>query len=280
MVAPEEDPAEGAELVGVDLEHPNPARMYDYYLGGAHNFGADRRAAETVLEMVPAMRTFARDNRSFLRRAVRYLVGEAGITQLLDLGSGIPTVGNTHEVAQEINPEARVVYVDHEPVAVQTASSMLAGNPNTAVIGADLRHTETVLAHPETTRLLDFTKPVAVLTVSVFPFIPDEDNPEGIIATYRDACPGGSYLALSHALSLDYMPEAAGDVMGVYDTTTHPLHLRSPERITAFFDGYEIVEPGVVFTAAWRPEQPVTAERARASYAMAAVGRFPGRQQP
>ncbi|HEX9335548.1 MAG TPA: SAM-dependent methyltransferase, partial [Pseudonocardiaceae bacterium] len=158
----------------IDLTKANPARMYDYYLGGAHNFAVDRAAADKVLAMLPETRTFARDNRAFLQRVVRYLVVDAGITQFLDLGSGIPTVGNVHEIAQRINPGCRVVYVDHEPIAVTQSSRLLAGNDNAAVVQADVRDSAYVLSHVDTRSLLDFGRPVGLLMLQVLPFIPDE----------------------------------------------------------------------------------------------------------
>ncbi|MER5390414.1 SAM-dependent methyltransferase [Saccharopolyspora sp. NPDC002686] len=276
---PGQDPA-GAELfaklAGVDRTKPNPARMYDYYLGGVHNFEADREAAEEVLTMLPETRTFARENRAFLQRVVRYLVDEVGIDQFLDLGSGIPTVGNVHEIAQQAHPDARVVYVDHEPVAVAQSQRMLAGNDRAAIIRGDLRHPDLVLQHPDVARLLDLSRPVAVLMVSVFPFISDADDPKGIIAAYRQACAPGSYLALSHSLTPEYWPGEVSQAIELYQSSTHPLHLRDPEQVEALFDGYELVDPGVVFTSAWRPESPITAEQAAESRAVAGLGVLPG----
>ncbi|MFC7339933.1 SAM-dependent methyltransferase [Saccharopolyspora griseoalba] len=246
--------------------------MYDYYLGGSHNFEADRAAAERVLALVPETRTFARENRAFLQRVVRYLVARAGVTQFLDLGSGIPTVGNVHEIAQGLQPESRVVYVDHEPVAVAQSQRMLTGNDQATAIQGDLRHPDRVLHHPEVHRLLDFSRPVAVLTISVFPFVADVDDPVGIISAYREACAPGSYLALSHGLTLDYWPDATAEVIETYKSSTHPLHPRTPEQITALFAGYQLVEPGVVFTSAWHPDHPLTDEQARESRGMAGLG--------
>lgn len=272
---PRNEPEGEDVLAGLDLDRPSPARMYDYYLGGAHNTAADREAADRVLAMLPETATFARDNRSFLARVVRHLC-RAGITQFLDLGSGIPTVGNVHEIARSHTPDARVVYVDHEQIAVNTAHELLAGDPNTAMVQADVREPATVLQHPDVVRLLDFTRPVAVLLVSVFPFVADADDPAGIVAAYREACPPGSYLALSHSLTPEYWPGAVADAIKLYDGSTHPLHLRTPEQVGALFSGYQLVDPGLVFTSAWRPEMPVTDEQARASRGVAALGKLPG----
>src|SRR3954452_15030989 len=212
----------------VDVSRPNPARMYDYYLGGAHNFAVDREAADRVLAILPETREIAMRHREFLQRVVRFLTVEAGITQFLDLGSGIPTVGNVHQVAQAAHPNNRVLYVDHEPVAVAQSQRLLADNPYAAVIHADVRDHETVLNHPETRRLLDFSKPLAVLMLQVLPFIPDGDDPAQVVAMYRDACVSGSYLALAHSLSFDYWPGAVAEAVAMYTKSTHPLNLRTP----------------------------------------------------
>ena len=260
---------DGADL---DFTKPNPARMYDYYLGGAHNFAVDREAADKVLAVLPETRTFAIQNRAFLQRVVRHLVGSAGITQFLDLGSGIPTVGNVHEVAHGINPDCRIVYVDHEPVAVAQSQRLLAGNPNATAIQADVRQFDTVLNHPETRRLLDFDRPLGVLMLQVLPFIPDGDDPAGVVAAYRDACVPGSYLALAHTLTPEYWPGAVSSAIELYTRSTHPLNLRTPERVAEFFAGYDVLEPGVVFSAAWRPDRPVSQQEAVSSRAVAGLG--------
>jgi hypothetical protein len=259
----------------VDVSRPNPARMYDYYLGGAHNFAVDREAADRVLAILPETREFAMRNREFLQRVVRFLAVEAGITQFLDLGSGIPTVGNVHEIAQAVRSDNRVVYVDHEPVAVAQSQRLLADNPYATVVHADIREHDTVLNHPETQRLLDFSRPVAVLTLQVLPFVPDADDPGRMIAAYRDACVSGSYLAVAHSLSFDYWPGAVAEAVEMYTKSTHPLNLRTPDQVAAFFDGYDLVEPGVVFTAVWRPEKPVSDDEAIGSRAVAGLGRLP-----
>ena len=256
----------------VDISRPNPARMYDYYLGGAHNFAVDREAADRVLAILPETREFARRNREFQQRVVRFLAAEAGITQFLDLGSGIPTVGNVHEIAHAVRPDIRVVYVDHEPVAVAQSQRLLADNPYAAVVHADIRDHETVLNHPETQRMLDFSRPLAVLMLQVIPFIRDADDPGRLVAAYRDVCVSGSYLAVAHSLSFDYWPGAVAEAVEMYTKSTHPLNLRTPDQVAAFFDGYDLVDPGVVFTAVWRPERPVTDEEALGSRAVAGLG--------
>lgn len=177
---------------------PNAARMYDYYLGGANNFGVDREAAERIFEACPDARLFALTNRAFLRRAVRFLT-EQGIDQFLDVGSGIPTVGNVHEVAQKANPNARVVYVDIDPVAVSYSQELLEGNANASAIRADARHPKLILAHPEVRRLLDLSRPLGVLLVAVLHFIPDDGEAYATVKTLRGEVAPGSYIAISHA---------------------------------------------------------------------------------
>lgn len=245
----------------VDMERPNAARVYDYYLGGSANLPVDRQFAEEVLQDVPA-REFARANRTFLRRVVEYLVREAGIRQFLDLGSGLPTIGNVHEIAQRIAPDCRVVYVDVEPVAVAYAQRLLDGQNNAAAIGADLRSPYAVLGHPDTRRLLDFNQPVAVLLFAVLHFVPDEDDPSGIITSLRNELCPGSHLAISHATADNY-PDDLAKAVEKYQKTATPATLRTHHQVTALFDGFTLLPPGVVFTPEWRPEGTVTEDPRR-----------------
>ncbi len=245
----------------VDLERPNAARVYDYFLGGSANLEADRAFAEEIFKDVPA-REFAHANRAFLRRAVEYLVREVGIRQFLDLGSGLPTVGNVHEIAQRAAPDCRVVYVDVEPVAVQHAQHILRANGRAAAIGADVRYPHTVLAHPDTRRLIDFNQPVAVLLFAVLHFVPDEDDPPGIITAFRNELCPGSHLAISHATADNY-PEDLAKAVEKYQKTATPATLRTQHQVTALFDGFNLLPPGVVFTPQWRPEGPLTADPRR-----------------
>lgn len=252
----EEQQRQGVEPLGnwipadVDTDSPNAARMYDYFLGGAHNFAADRELAERVKRLIPAER-FALMNRAFLGRVVNYLVKEAGIRQFLDLGSGVPTVGNVHEVAQDASPDCRVVYVDNEPVAVAHSQLMLASTDSAAMIGADLRYPHTVLTHPDVLRLIDFGEPVAVLMCAVLHFVPD-DEPARIIAAYRDFLAPGSYLAISHATADDY-PDELAKAVELYENTSTPATLRTHDQIGQLFDGFTLVPPGLVFTPIWHP---------------------------
>ncbi|MFE2754963.1 SAM-dependent methyltransferase [Actinosynnema sp. NPDC059335] len=240
----------------VDLTRPSAARMYDYYLGGSHNFAVDREAAKSVEKIFPGMSGAARANRSFLRRAVRYLLSQ-GIDQFLDLGSGIPTVGNVHEIAQQTNPEARVVYADVEPVAVAHSTALLADNPLALAIQGDLREPESVLDNADVRAMLDFDRPIGLLMVAVLHFVPDSDNPQAAIARYREVLASGSYLAVSHG-SWDGVSqegqESGEQVNAIYRRTDSPLVLRTGAEVAAFFTGLEVVEPGVVPLSEWRPD--------------------------
>lgn len=240
-------------LEPIGLDRPNAARMYDYFLGGSHNFPIDRQAAQAVLAGFPGLAAGMRANRAFLRRAVRFLVA-AGIDQFLDLGSGIPTVGNVHDVAQQGNPDVRVVYVDIEPIAVAHSYAMLAGNDRTVVVQADLRRPAEVLATPEVRGLLDLRRPVGVLLVGVMHFIPDADDPQGIVGEYRDAVAPGSYLAVTNAAIDESRAAEQAAAEKVYANTPTPLTVRTREAVAGMLDGLTPVEPGVVELLRWRPD--------------------------
>lgn len=236
----------------IDLERPAPARMYDYYLGGSHNFAADRELARKALDAWPELPQVTRANRAFLRRAVSFLAGE-GITQFLDLGSGIPTAGNVHQIVAAHNPQARTAYVDSDPVAVSHSRVLLADTPNAVIVHADLRDPARVLADPVLDGFLDFTRPVAVLMFAVLHFVSDSDDPAGIVAAYRDASAAGSYLAVSHA-TRDYLPERIRSLQEVYARSSAPMTFRSRAEITALLSGYELVAPGLSDMTRWRPD--------------------------
>ena len=236
----------------VATDRPSAARIYDYYRGGSHNFAVDREFAKRAIELWPQLPQIMWENRSFLNRAVRYLVGQ-GITQFLDLGSGIPTVGNVHEVAQGENPHARVVYVDTDPVAVTLSRSLLAGVANTEIVEADLRDVESVLSAVETRQLLDLSAPTAVLMIAVLHFVPNSDDPAGIVARYRSAMAPGSYLALSHATH-EGEPGQAEPHMALYAQTGTPMTMRSRSEIEVIIGGFEPVPPGIVYFPQWRPD--------------------------
>lgn len=247
----------------VDLSRPNAARVYDYILGGANNFDADREFAKRLITKIPDVRSVAQENRGFLRRVVTFLV-EQGIRQFIDLGSGIPTVGNTHEVAQRLDPGARVVYVDNEPVAVAHSELILQDNENAGTLREDVRDVTAVLGHPVTRRLISFDQPVAVLAFALFHFVSDDQDPYRLVARYREATVPGSYLAISHGTS-DDRPEVA-DAMAEYQATASPMTERNRAEVTRLFDGYELVPPGLVFTREWRPEIELTYRAASALY--------------
>jgi hypothetical protein len=249
--------------VNVDL--PSAARVYDYLLGGAHNFAADRAVGERVLQVLPDGRQVAISNRSFLRRAVRYLV-EQGITQFLDLGSGIPTSGNVHEIA----PAARVLYVDHDEVAVAHSDLLLAGNPDATMLAADLTAPSVVLNAPITREFLDFSRPIGLLMVAVFHFVPDSQDPAGVVAAYRDALPAGSYVALSH-LTADHQPEAMAGVVEAMRNSRDPMFFRTYDDVVPMLAGMELVPPGLVSAPNWRPDAGVREPGPEGVYA--ALGR-------
>jgi hypothetical protein len=256
----------------LDLDRPNAARMYDYYLGGSHNFAVDRELAGKVLEAWPDMPRAAQANRAFLRRAVRFLAAR-GIRQFLDIGSGIPTVGNVHEVAQAALPDARVVYVDTDPVAVAHSRAILAGDERTAVVEADGRDPAGLLAHPGVTGLLDLHRPVGLLMVALLHFVLDEGDPRGILAGYARRLAPGSWLVASHG-STDTAPGVA-TMEKLYERTTTPIQMRSREELETLLVDVELVEPGVEFLPAWRPDHPddVTGDASWAS-GYGAVGRL------
>jgi S-adenosyl methyltransferase len=257
---------------GVDIERPNVARIYDYLLGGGCNFKADREFAHQLLEIIPEAENAAQQNRAYLRRAVRFCVAE-GIHQFLDLGSGIPTVGNVHEIAQQMAPECRVVYVDNEPVAVAHSELMLEGNDRAGVVLANLLDVDVVLNSSPAQRLLDFTKPVALLMVGVLHYIPDSADPWRAVARYLDAAPSGSYLAISHAALVEVQRSLDG--WRLMDQTSAPGGGRPREQVEAFLTGTDLVPPGLVWTPEWRPDPGMEVASPELAFMWAAVGRKP-----
>jgi O-methyltransferase involved in polyketide biosynthesis len=236
----------------IDIEQPSAARMYDYYLGGTHNFAADRKAAEAIIAAIPDVADGCRANRAFLQRVVRALA-EAGVHQFIDIGSGIPTVGNVHDVAQKAVPDPRVVYVDIDPVAVLHARQLLADHDRVAVIQQDMREPSAIFEHPDVARLISPDEPIAVLLMAVLHFVPDEQDPKGILAAIRAAMPVGSYVALSLGVR-DARPKEASDAQQVYHRTANPLTVRTKQEVTDMLDGFEVLEPGVVYVSQWRPD--------------------------
>ena len=237
---------------GQQADGPSIACVYDYLLGGSHNFAADQEAGREFLARWPAAPVTMRANRAFLGRAVRYLAGQAGIRQFLDVGSGIPTMGNVHEVARQTAPDARVVYVDNDAVAVQHSRAILARNENAIATQADLRRPREILGSPQLLELLDLSRPVALLLVAVLHFFPDSDAPAALIAELRDALAPGSYVVISHGTTDGQAPNVA-EAIGHYNQTTAPFQPRSHAAIRAFFGNLELVDPGLVLVPRWRP---------------------------
>ncbi|MGW4209658.1 SAM-dependent methyltransferase [Lentzea sp. NPDC004789] len=260
----------GQVPAGVDTGKPSAARIYDYLLGGGHNFAADRMLAEKVLQAQPNARTIARLNRAFLRRAVLFMM-DHGIRQFLDLGSGIPTVGNVHEIAQKADQEARVVYVDYEEVAVAHSQLILENDPRATIIQEDLTRPAAVLKAAGESGLIDFTRPVGVLAVGVFHFVPPEADPAAIAAAYRDAVPRGSYLAFSQ-FTQDLQPEEMAGVVEVMKKSQNPMFPRTRTEIEGLLAGFDVVEPGIVPLPLWRPEDTNTDDPDKAGI-YAVVGR-------
>ena len=238
---------------GADPGQANPARVYDLLLGGSHHFTADRALAAEVRAAWPEAAQTMRANRAFLGRAVRYLAAEAGIRQFLDIGSGLPTMGNVHDVAQQVAPGARVVYVDNDPVAVQHSRAVLAGTGNAVAIEADLRRPGEILAHAELCDLLDLTRPVGLLLVAVLHFLPDAQDPATPVAWLRGQLPAGSYLVISHATS-DRQGAEVTSAGQIYARAMPSFQLRSHAEILGFFGGFDLVDPGLVFISGWRPD--------------------------
>jgi len=264
----------GDDQVPFDIARPSPARIYDYFLGGKDHFAVDRQAAERVIAAMgeAAGRAGAWENRRFLQRAVRLLV-EAGIDQFIDLGTGLPTQGNVHEIAQEVNPDARVVYVDNDPIVLAHGRALLARNQSTTVITADIRDPDSILGHPRLNALIDFSRPVAVMLVAVLHFIRDADDPAGIVKRFRDVMAPGSYLTLTHA-STDGLPlEDLTQIVKVYDKATSPAVFRSREQIKSLFDGTQLIEPGLVHPWQWQPQYGPVSPRTSMLYG--GVGRIP-----
>ncbi len=241
----------------IDTTKAHPARMYDYLLGGKDHFKADRDAIAGLLRAVPTARTGARENRAFLGRTVRYLAAEAGIRQFLDIGTGLPTVNNVHEVAQAIAPESRVVYVDNDPIVLAHARALLTSHPagRTAYIEADLHDPDAILHHPELRETLDLSQPVALMLVAVLHFFPDDQDPARIVSILLDALAPGSYLVASHTTADYNDPRAAADGVQAVHRAGLPFQPRTAEEFTKLaFTGLQMVAPGLVPVSEWRPD--------------------------
>jgi hypothetical protein len=239
----------------IDTSKPHPARMYDFYLGGKDHYEVDVRAAENVLEAFPSIRICAQVNRGFMHRATRYLAGTAGIRQFLDIGTGIPTQPNLHQVAQGVFPDARVVYADNDPIVLAHAQALLRSAPEgrTAYIQGDVREPEKILSAPELHSALDLTRPVELSLNALLHFVPDEFDPYGIVQRLVSALPSGSYLAISHCTP-DFDPPVWDNVAAIYRDGGIPIQFRTRAEVERFFDGLELLEPGVEVAHRWRPE--------------------------
>ncbi|MFJ8007001.1 SAM-dependent methyltransferase [Streptomyces fagopyri] len=258
----------------IDISVPSVSRIYDYYLGGSHNFEVDREAARKAMEFMPGLPKVMQANRAFMRRAVRFAADE-GISQFLDIGSGIPTFGNVHEVARAARPGAHVVYVDHDPVAVAHSEAVLRDVEDTGVVAADLLKPQEILASAEVQRLIDLNRPVALLLVAILHFVEDADDPYAAVAELRDALAPGSLLVVTHAAyeGIPLPAERAEGAVDVYKDIRNPLIMRSREEIARFFEGYDMVEPGLVPMPMWRPDTAPEDEDPYSFSGFAGVGR-------
>jgi hypothetical protein len=257
----------------VNVSVPNAARMYDHYLGGHNNFPVDRATAEHVLRIAPWIRTSALENRAFLGRAVRYLAQEAGIRQFVDIGTGLPAQGQVHEVAHTIDPEARVVYADNDPIVLGQGRAMLARTDNATIIRADLRQPGGIVAHPDLTALINWDQPVALLLLAVLHFVTDDEDPAGILATFREVMAPGSFIVISHNYH-EGDEDLVRQVMDIYRDASAPARYRTRDQIAAFFDGFELIDPGLVPLPDWRPEpRPYPAGEV---WGLCGIGRKPG----
>jgi trans-aconitate methyltransferase len=265
---------------GVDVSRPAPARIYDYMLRGSNHYDSDAKAAERILSVVPEIRDCAWSNRGFHQRAAKW-IAEQGVRQFVDIGSGLPTVGNTHEVVQKVIPGARVVYVDHDPMVVEQGGQLLAEDASTRLICADLRKPETILDHPDLHELIDLREPAGLLLTAVMMFVSDSSDPWGLVARYTGALAPGSYLALSH-LTDDFKPPVTAErFRAVFDHATERLYFRSQAGIGRFFDGLELVapyqgaRPSLCYTGVWAAEDPVAADSDGARWLYCGVARKP-----
>ena len=260
----------------IDTSVAHAARVYDYWLGGKDNFAADRALGDAMVHAIPTLPAMARANRAFLGRAVRYLTTELGVRQFLDIGPGIPAAGSTHEVAQELAPESRVLYVDHDPLVLAHARALMTSSSvgQTEFIMADVQQPEKILADPALPRTLDLDQPVALLLVAILMYFHDHEDPQGMVKTLLDGLPSGSYLVVTHP-SADFDPEA---VQGAVDAATAAgitLVPRSRQGVESFFTGLELVEPGVVPLLAWHPDESIAGEDPETVWYYAGIGRKP-----
>lgn len=265
-----EETGEDSALPGIDTSTPNTARVYDYLLGGTNSFPADRAMAQELLRLVPDTAQRIRENRGFLGRAVRDLVATHGITQFLDIGSGLPTNDNVHQIAQRISTDSRVVYVDHDPMVVRHAELLLAGTRGVTIFKEDVRNPGNVLERAKA--LLDLSQPVALLLVAILHFVPDSDSPGRIVRQYLDALAPGSYLVLTHACAPAQASGAQEAAAKYNSNSAGSFNLRAAAEIGAFFEGLDLLEPGLVYAGQWRSETPTPVSTDLSGF-LAGVGR-------
>jgi S-adenosyl methyltransferase len=246
-------PGGGDSLPEIDTGTPSITRIYDYYLGGRENYAADREVARRVLGAAPDVPLAALENRDFLRRSMQFLAREQGIRQFVDIGPGLPTQGNVHQLARHHDPDARVVYVDNDASVLAHGKSLLRGIRNVTMISGDLRDPERILSHPDLRMLIDFSRPVALFMTLVLHFIPAGDDPRAIVGRLRDELCPGSFLVLSHVTGHERAPGPLAEIDAAYDHASAPLIMRSHAEVVTFFDGFELEDPGVVFLSQWRP---------------------------
>jgi len=259
-------------LAGIDVSTPHAARVYDYALGGKDNYAADREVIERLRAVVPDTPRVAQENRAFLGRAVRFLA-EAGIRQFLDIGSGLPTQWNVHEVAHQVAPDIPVVYVDYDPTVIAHSRVLLSGVDNAAIIQADVRRPDEILAHPQVRKMIDFDEPLGLLLVGVLHLVADEDDPAGIVAKFREAMTPGSYLAACHITGDYQRPEIVARWVELFGRMKEPMVPRTLEQMYGFFDGFELVDPGMVKASKWRPDIPSPTDNPDTGWLLAGVGR-------
>ena len=259
---------------GIDITVAHSARVYDYWLGGKDNFAADRALGDAMIKAIPSLPEMARANRAFLARAVRYLVEEAGVRQFLDIGTGIPTGGNIHEIAQGLAPESRVLYVDHDPIVLTHARALMSSTPEgrTEFVMADIRDPEAILAAPELAKTLDLDQPVALMLVAILMYFHDDEGVYDWVATLVDSLPSGSYVAITHPTA-DFDPAATRGAVTAATQAGITLVPRSRAQVMRFFDGLEIVKPGVVPVLAWHPDE--LADDPEAAWYWAGIARRP-----
>jgi DNA-binding SARP family transcriptional activator len=268
-------PREGSDVTPIDINTTtaNVARIYDYFLGGKDNYAADRTAAEKIIKHVPEAPLAARMNRAFIARTVRFLAGEARIRQFVDVGAGLPTQANVHEIAHGVSPDAHIVYVDNDPVVFRHAQALLADEHTTTAINRDLRRPEEILADARLRRLIDTRHPVGLLLTAILHFIPDEDDPAALVSRLAEPLPSGSFVVISHGWSHGMNPDDNEQSMSVWRRSNSAIFSRTPEQVARFFGDFELIDPGVVWISQWRPDETALAHTEPSLYLLGGVGR-------